>query len=73
MNHEPQARVVHRFHFYRAIRINVHIDRKIFFQKCVVFMFGTNKLGEIFASPNPIILPLINYETSFDVHVFIPF
>ena len=73
MNQDPGGRVVHRFHFSRAIRINVHVDRKIFFQQRIVFMFGADRLGEVLASPEPIILPLINYETSFDVHVFILF
>lgn len=73
MNQDPGGRVVHHFHFSRAIRINVHVDRKIFFQQRIVFMFGADRLGEVLASPEPIILPLINYETSFDVHVFILF
>ena len=65
--------MVHHFHFSQAIKINVHVDRKIFFQQCIVFMFGADRLEEALASPHPIILPLINYETSFDVHVFILF
>ena len=73
MNQDQGGRVVHRFHFTHATRINVHVDRKIFFQQRIVFMFGVDKLGEILASPDPIILPMIHYENSFDVHVFILF
>lgn len=36
-------------------------------------MFGPDRLGEILASPLPVIIPIVNYETSFDVHVFILF
>ena len=71
MNQDHGERVVHRFPFSRAIRINVHVDRKIFFQQCIVFMFGADRLGEVIASLEPIILTLIIYETSFDVHVIL--
>ena len=61
------------FHWVHAIRVNVHIDRKIFFQQRIVFLFGAAKLREILVSPNPIILPIIDYSVSFDVHIFILF
>ena len=61
------------FHFTQRIRINVHVDRKIFFQQRMVFMFGPERLREIMASPLPVVIPMINYENSFDVHVFILF
>ena len=39
----------------------------------IVHLFGPERLGEVMSSPNPIILPLINYHMSLDVHIFILF
>lgn len=61
------------FHFVQHISIRVCISRKLHFMQRIVFLFGPERLREILASPDPIILPLINYENSFDVHVFILF
>ena len=61
------------FYSVQRIWINIHIDRKIFFQQRIVYMFGAERLGEILQSPLPVIIPVINYETSFDVHIFILF
>ena len=61
------------FQWVRAIRINVHIDRKIFFHQRIAMLFGAQVLGEILQSPDPIILPIVDYTFSFDVHVFILF
>lgn len=61
------------FHSTQRIRINVQVDRKIFYQQRIVYMFGPEILGEILASPLPVIIPIINYENSLDVHVFILF
>ena len=36
-------------------------------------MFGFKGLNAAMVSPYPIILPLIHYNTSFDVHIFILF
>lgn len=69
----PHAIQFHQFHWVHAIRINVHIDRKILFQQRIVFLFGAEALGDILQSPNPIILPIVDYNISFDVHVFILF
>ena len=63
----------HQFHWVHAIRINVHIDRKIFYQQRIVFLFGAERLREILVSPDPIILPILDYTVSFDVHIFILF
>lgn len=59
------------FDFTQHIRINVCISRKIHFQQRIVLLFGPERLGEILRSPNPVILPLIDYNLSFDVHIFI--
>ncbi len=61
------------FHLTQRIQINVHVDRKMFFQQRIVFMFGPRILREILESPLPVVIPMINYENSFDVHVFILF
>ena len=68
MNNAP---VVFPLDFTQHIRINICISQKIHFQQCIAFLFGVEALGEILRSPPPIILPLIDYDTSFDVHVFI--
>ena len=60
-------------HLTQRIQINVHVDRKIFYQQRIVFMFGPRRLREILESPLPVVIPMINYENSFDVHVFILF
>ena len=62
-----------QFHPVQRIQINVHVDRRIFYHQRIVYMFGPQRLGEILASPQLVIIPIINYETSFDVHVFILF
>lgn len=63
----------HSFHFVQNIRVNVCISRKIHFQQRIVFLFGPERLREILLSPDPIILPLIDYTVSFDMHIFILF
>lgn len=68
MNNAP---VVFPFDFTRHIRVNICISRKIHFQQRIVLLFGAERLGEILRSPEPVILPLIDYNISFDVHVFI--
>ena len=61
------------FHMTQRIQINVHIDRKLFYQQRIVLMFGPERLREILLSPLPMIIPMIHYKNSFDVHVFILF
>ena len=59
------------FHFSQQIEIRVCISQKIHFMQRIALMFGPERLGEVLASPNPVILPLINYQTSFNVFIFI--
>ena len=62
------------FHLTQWIQINIHVDRKVFYLQGIVFMFGhPERLRYILASPLPIIIPMIQYKHSFDVHVFILF
>ena len=74
MNNPPPPNAIqfHPFHWRHTIRINVHVDRKIFLQQSIVFLFGDEILREILESPNPIILSIVDYAHLFvDVHVFI--
>lgn len=65
------APIFNPFHFVQHINVRICISRKMHFMQRIVYLFGPEILGEILASHEPIILPLINYHTSFDVHVFI--
>ena len=67
----PAGPVFHPFHSTQQINVRVTISRKIHFMQRIVHLFGPEALGEVLDSPNPIILPFILYENSFDVHVFI--
>ena len=59
------------FYNTQSIRINVHVDRKIFYHQRIVYMFGLERLGKILESPIPVVIPIINYELSFDVTILI--
>ena len=59
------------FHFTQQINVRVTISRKIHFMQRIVHLFGPEVLGQVLRSPNPVILPLILYENSFDVAIFI--
>lgn len=61
------------YYSVQRICINVQVDRKVFYQQRIVFMFGPERLREILESPFPVIIPIINYEVSFDVHIFVLF
>ena len=70
-NHNPHRGNFFHFHSVQSIRVNIWISRKIHFQQRIVFLFGPERLREILLSPDPIILPLIDYNFSFDVNVVI--
>ena len=59
------------FQAVRHIKINVWIDRKIFYQQRIVYLFGVEALTEVMNSPDPIILPILNYHLGFDVSIII--
>ena len=59
------------FYNTQSIRINVHVDRKIFYHQRIVYMFGPERLGKILESQIPVIILIINYELSFDVTILI--
>lgn len=61
----------HPFQFVQDVHVIIRIDRKLFFQQRLALLFGAQSLHEILQSPNPVIVPLIDYTRSFDVHVFI--
>ena len=68
-----EGALFHPFYLTQHINVWVCISRKIHFMQRMVFMFGLEGLNAAMDSPNPIILPLIHYNTSFDVHIFILF
>ena len=55
----------------RIQNVKIILDRKMFFQQQMVAMFGAARMGEIFASNEPFILPLTLHENSFDVYIYI--
>ena len=69
----PEDPLFHHFYLTQHINVWVCISRKIHFMQRMVFMFGPKGLNAAMASPNPTILPLVHYYTSFDVHIFILF
>ena len=44
---------------------------KMFFQQRMVAMFGLKRMQEVMASNEPFIMPLIYYQHSFDIYIFI--
>ena len=70
MNNQA-APFFHNFHLTQQINVRVTVSRKIHFMQRIVHLFGPGALGQVLNSPHPVILPLILYENSFDVHVFI--
>ena len=70
-NNNPRALLFNRFHFVQNISVHIWISRKIHFQQRLAFLFGPERLREILTSPEPIILPLIDYNFSFDVTIVI--
>lgn len=61
------------FHSTQRLSIHVYVDRKIFYRQRLVLMFGPDRMEEIIQSPLPMVIPIINYETSFDVSILILF
>lgn len=59
------------FQSVQNMNVRVCISHKIHFMQRIVHLFGPERLADILASPQPIILPLINYHVSFDVCIFI--
>ena len=67
----PDGPLFFRFHFTQQIHVHVTISRKIHFMQRIVHLFGPEVLSEVLSTPNPVILPLLLYENSFDVAIFI--
>ena len=70
MNNQ-EAPFFHNLHLTQQINVRITVSRKIHFMQHIVHLFGPGALGKVLNSPHPVILPLILYENSFDVHVFI--
>ena len=52
-------------------KITFILDCKIFFQQWMVATFGLQQMQEIFASLAPFIFPMLAYENSFDVYIYV--
>ena len=61
------------FQLVQNMNVNVCFSYKIYFMQQIVHLVGPKRLSEVMSPPNPIILPLINYHVSLDVHIFILF
>ena len=61
------------FQLVQNMNVRICVSLKIHFMQRIVHLFGPERLGEVMSSPNPVILPLINYHMSLDVHIFILF
>ena len=59
------------FYNNQSIQKNVQVDQNIFYHQFIVYMLGPKRLGEILESQISIIIPIINYELSFDVTILI--
>lgn len=59
------------FQFRNSITVDICISNKIHFQQRIVQLFGLQSLQEILNSPQPVILPILDYTRSFNVIIFI--
>ena len=59
------------YQFVPFTSIHVVLSCKIFFQQRLALTFGADRLAEINASPQPFLLPLLDYSHTFDVYIFI--
>ena len=59
------------YQFFPFTSIHVVLSCKIFFQQRLALTFGADHLAEINASPQPFLLPLLDYNLTFDVYIFI--
>ena len=51
--------------------VHIVVSTKLQFQRVFRRLFGPRQIAAINASVNPFILPLIRYDLSFDVYIFI--
>ena len=68
---DPVNPIFTPFHLTQQINVRVCVSNKINFMQRIALTFGPHHLCEVLDCPHPIILPLINYERSFDVIIFI--
>ena len=59
------------YQFVPFTSFHVVLSCKIFFQQRLALTFGADRLVEINASPQPFLLPLLDYNLTFDVYIFI--
>lgn len=53
--------------------VRIIVSTKFRFQRTILRMFGPTRLAAINASVDPFILPIIRYDISFDVYIFVLF
>ena len=53
--------------------VRIIVSAKFRFQRTILRMFGPKRLAAINASVDPFILPIIRYDISFDVYIFVLF
>ena len=53
--------------------VHIIISTKFRFQRTILSLFGPLRLAAINTSVNPFILPMIKYNISFDVYIFVLF
>ena len=51
--------------------IYIILGFKVLFQQSIVRHFGAESLADILNSPSPFIFPMLDYERSWDVYIFI--
>lgn len=57
----------------RMLRCVIIVERKIHFQQRIVMNFGAQRLREILDSPEPFILPVLDYRITWDVVILVLF
>ena len=53
--------------------ITVIVGMKVFHQQRIASLLGAERLGEILRSPDPCILPVLEYERTRDVYILVLF
>ena len=69
MNNQEQ--LFFPFQLVQQVNVRVIVSLKIHFMKRIVSLFGPEALRQVLDSPHPVILPLLLYENSFDVFIYV--
>lgn len=66
-----QEDIYRRVESFSRQSIHIIVSSKLQFQRVIRRVVGPSRLAAINASVNPFILPLIRYDLSFDVYIFV--